>query len=229
MVQVTAPTFPPSLADLSRNASVISSSSDTDLDTPPSELLKTPRPRPVRTFSSPRSRSPQLPQTVVPSRPSSRPPSYLTRELGVTTHAPPEPAQAQQQRKERSKSRKGSREASRARSANGRFGGAQDFSFGDTLGEGSYSTVCTSLVSHPAYSSGIRSCVHVTSEQARNMLSRSSTRTISSERKRCSLPSLRKTSSSNWVRVTPELYIYTGPSRTNGAYVSAIFLVGAHY
>ncbi|KAJ8596394.1 kinase-like protein [Rhizopogon salebrosus TDB-379] len=141
MVQVTAPTFPPSLADLSRNASVISSSSDTDLDTPPSELLKTPRPRPVRTFSSPRSRSPQLPQTVVPSRPSSRPPSYLTRELGVTTHAPPEPAQAQQQRKERSKSRKGSREASRARSANGRFGGAQDFSFGDTLGEGSYSTV----------------------------------------------------------------------------------------
>ncbi|OAX34954.1 kinase-like protein [Rhizopogon vinicolor AM-OR11-026] len=136
MVQVTPPTFPPTLADLSRNASVISSSSDTDLESPPSELLKITRPRPVRTFSSPRSRSPQ-PKAAVPARP----PNYLTRELGVTSHPPPEPAQLQQQTKDRSKSRKRSREASRARSANGRFGGAQEFSFGDILGEGSYSTV----------------------------------------------------------------------------------------
>ncbi|KAG1844219.1 kinase-like protein [Suillus subalutaceus] len=126
MVQVTAPTFPPTLIDLSRNASVISSSSETDI---PSELSKSPpRPRPARTFSSP-----QL-------LPPSRPPNYLTRELGVSSHPQPEPVQPQQQTKERSKSRKGSREASRARSANGRLG-AQDFSFGDTLGEGSYSTV----------------------------------------------------------------------------------------
>ncbi|KAG1812593.1 kinase-like domain-containing protein [Suillus subaureus] len=132
MVQVTAPTFPPTLVDLSRNASVISSSSETDIL---AELSKSPRPRPARTFSSPRSQSPQS-RTATPSRP----PNYLTRELGVSSHPQPEPVQAQQQTKERSKSRKGSREASRARSANGRLG-AQDFSFGDTLGEGSYSTV----------------------------------------------------------------------------------------
>lgn len=58
----------------------------------------------------------------------------------MSSHPQPEPAPAQQQTKERSKSRKRSREASRARSVNGRQG-AQDFSFGDTLGEGSYSTV----------------------------------------------------------------------------------------
>lgn len=132
MVQVTPPTFPPTLVDLSRNASVISSSSETDI---PSDLPAPSRPRPARTFSSPRSQSPQS-RTATPSRP----PNYLTRELGVSSHSQPDPAQAQQQTKERSKSRKRSREASRARSANGRLG-AQEFSFGDTLGEGSYSTV----------------------------------------------------------------------------------------
>ncbi|KAG1764770.1 kinase-like protein [Suillus placidus] len=132
MVQVAAPTFPPTLVDLSRNASVISSSSETDI---PFDLPTSPRPRPARTFSSPRSQSPQS-RTATPSRP----PNYLTRELGVSSHPQPDPAQAQQQTKERSKSRKRSREASRARSANGRLG-AQEFSFGDTLGEGSYSTV----------------------------------------------------------------------------------------
>ncbi|KAG2146408.1 kinase-like protein [Suillus bovinus] len=130
MVQVTPPTFPPTLVDLSRNASVISSSSETDI---PSDSQKSSRPRPARTFSSPRSQSPQT-RTVTPSRP----PNYLTRELGVSSHQ--EFPQLQQQTKERSKSRKRSREASRARSANGRLG-AQEFSFGDTLGEGSYSTV----------------------------------------------------------------------------------------
>ncbi|KAG1891566.1 kinase-like domain-containing protein [Suillus fuscotomentosus] len=130
MVQVTPPTFPPTLVDLSRNASVISSSSETDI---PSESQKSSRPRPARTFSSPRSQSPQ-PRIATPSKP----PTYLTRELGVSSRQ--ELPQPQQQTKERSKSRKRSREASRARSANGRLG-AQEFTFGDTLGEGSYSTV----------------------------------------------------------------------------------------
>ncbi|KAG2048249.1 kinase-like protein [Suillus hirtellus] len=130
MVQVTPPNFPPTLVDLSRNASVISSSSETDI---PSESQKSSRPRPARTFSSPRSQSPQ-PRTATPSKP----PTYLTRELGISSRQ--EPPQPQQQTKERSKSRKRSREASRARSANGRLG-AQEFTFGDTLGEGSYSTV----------------------------------------------------------------------------------------
>ncbi|KAG1838183.1 kinase-like domain-containing protein [Suillus subalutaceus] len=112
MVQVTAPTFPPTLVDLSRNASVISSSSETDL---PSDLPTSPRPRPARTFSS------------------------HVRKAHISSHTQPDPAHAQQQTKERSKSRKRSREASRARSANGRLG-AQEFSFGETLGEGSYST-----------------------------------------------------------------------------------------
>jgi 3-phosphoinositide dependent protein kinase-1 len=147
MVQLTPPTFPPTLVDLSRNASVISSSSETDI---PSALSKPTRPRPARTFSSPRSQSPQS-RTATPSKH----PSYLTRELGVSSQPEPEPVQAQQQTKERSKSRKGSREASRARSANGRQG-AQDFSFGDTLGEGSYSTVCASLITHTAYSCHLR-------------------------------------------------------------------------
>jgi 3-phosphoinositide dependent protein kinase-1 len=147
MVQVTPPTFPPTLVDLSRNASVISSSSETDI---PSDLPAPSRPRPARTFSSPRSQSPQS-RTATPSRP----PNYLTRELGVSSHSQPDPAQAQQQTKERSKSRKRSREASRARSANGRLG-AQEFSFGDTLGEGSYSTVCPSLIAHAAYSCHLR-------------------------------------------------------------------------
>lgn len=145
MVQVTPPTFPPTLVDLSRNASVISSSSETDI---PSESQKSSRPRPARTFSSPRSQSPQS-RTATPSKP----PTYLTRELGVSSRQ--EPPQPQQQTKERSKSRKRSREASRARSANGRLG-AQEFTFGDTLGEGSYSTVCPSLITRTPYSCHFR-------------------------------------------------------------------------
>jgi 3-phosphoinositide dependent protein kinase-1 len=49
----------PSLADLSRNASVISTSSSD------SSLLKSPLPRPLRTFSAPRSRSPQPPPNCI--------------------------------------------------------------------------------------------------------------------------------------------------------------------
>ncbi|KAH0827309.1 kinase-like protein [Lanmaoa asiatica] len=135
--QYPEPTFPPTLADLSRNASVISSSSDSETST--STVLRTPRPRPTRTFSSPRSRSPHSPtsQTVRP------PPAYLTRELGVSDGAAnrdlvPESVLPHRQGQPRSKSRKRSR--SQNPSANTRLS-AQDFVFGETLGEGSYSTV----------------------------------------------------------------------------------------
>ncbi|CAK5281438.1 unnamed protein product [Mycena citricolor] len=105
---------PPSLADLSRNTSVISTSStESELDLTP------PRPRPIRTFSAPRSRSPQSPTSRAGSRP---PPSYLSRELGVA-----EPTTSPAKGK------------SPARSS-GKVT-LHDFQFGSTLGEGSYSTV----------------------------------------------------------------------------------------
>ncbi|KAF9233511.1 kinase-like protein [Melanogaster broomeanus] len=130
------PPEPTSLADLSRNASVISSSSDSESS---ATILKTPRPRPTRTFSSPRSRSPQSP----PSQAVRPPPAYLTKELGVLHEIEqrdvvPEPLSLSRQAQPRSKSRKRSR--SQNSSANTRLS-AQDFVFGDTLGEGSYSTV----------------------------------------------------------------------------------------
>ncbi|KAI0697260.1 kinase-like domain-containing protein [Cytidiella melzeri] len=123
-----------SLADLSRNASVISSSSDSSST---SDLtLHTPvRPRPIRTFSSPqrplRSKSPGSPRTPR----SSRAPAYLARELGIPVEEddlpgelrPPQMPAAVQPR-------------SRNSSINGRIS-AQDFDFGRVLGEGSYSTV----------------------------------------------------------------------------------------
>ena len=135
-----APT--PTLADLSRNTSAISLSSDSETST--STVLKTPRPRPTRTFSSPRSCSPHP-----PTSPSVRPPpAYLTRELGVSDEpahrdVAPESVLAQRQSKPRSKSRIRSR--SQNPSANTRLS-AQDFVFGETLGEGSYSTVRTNGV-----------------------------------------------------------------------------------
>ncbi|KAJ6495552.1 kinase-like protein [Mycena vitilis] len=102
-----------SLSDLSRNASVISNSS-TDSE----QELTPPRPRPIRTFSAPRSRSPQSPTTRGPSRP---PPSYLSRELGYEESSP----------------------SPTVPNGNGnrRAPSLQDFQFGRTLGEGSYSTV----------------------------------------------------------------------------------------
>ncbi|EGN99799.1 hypothetical protein SERLA73DRAFT_72588 [Serpula lacrymans var. lacrymans S7.3] len=130
------PSFPPTLADLSRNASVISSSSDSE--STPSLLLKTPRPRPIRTFSSPRSRSPQSPTPIV-----SRPPAYLTKDLGFsngTLNAEAELTEAQRVAiKARSKSR--NRSASKTRNHSVSRICAEDFEFGETLGEGSYSEV----------------------------------------------------------------------------------------
>ncbi|KAJ7874694.1 kinase-like protein [Mycena olivaceomarginata] len=119
------PTVPskPSLADLSRNASVISNSSTDDSE----QELTPPRPRPIRTFSAPRSRSPQSPTTT---RGASRPPpSYLSRELGYDESSPSPPAS------------NGKPAAKPPVSKPPAKPSLQDFQFGRTLGEGSYSTV----------------------------------------------------------------------------------------
>ncbi|KIM91989.1 hypothetical protein PILCRDRAFT_57018 [Piloderma croceum F 1598] len=120
--------FPPSLADLSRNASVISSSSSSDSTS--SLILNTPRPRPARNFSSPRTRSPQA-----ASRNTSRPPTYLTGGLGRRDDHPTASSTTDVKR-----GAVGARSQSRNRSVNGRVS-AQDYEFGEELGEGSYSTV----------------------------------------------------------------------------------------
>ncbi|KAG5638413.1 hypothetical protein H0H81_000190 [Sphagnurus paluster] len=105
----------PSLAELSRNASVISSSSSSSST---SSLLLDARPvRPTRTFAAPRSAS-DLAHSQVHLLPA-----YIQRDLGISTPpssplrdpspAPPRP----------------------------RFNSPHDFEFGDILGHGSYSTV----------------------------------------------------------------------------------------
>ncbi|KAH9983613.1 kinase-like domain-containing protein [Russula compacta] len=105
------PTHKPSLADLSRNASVISSSSssssNTSLVLPPFEP-----------------RGPANPQ-------GGTSPAYITRELGIADQSLDMLA---------ARSRANSKSKSRSSSANGRLS-ADDFEFGDILGEGSYSTV----------------------------------------------------------------------------------------
>ncbi|KAJ7119473.1 kinase-like domain-containing protein [Mycena epipterygia] len=90
------------LPDLSRNAPVICNRQE----------LTPPRPRRIRTFSVPRSRSPE--STTRASRPR---PTHLSRELGYTE---PSPAPSSL--------------------SNGRPS-LRDFQLGATLGEGSYSTV----------------------------------------------------------------------------------------
>lgn len=150
-VQVTAPTpeagaqdephnqvlQQPSLVDLSRNASVISSSSSSSST---SDLtIQTPvRPRPIRTFSSPqrsmRSRSPASPRTPR----GSRAPAYLARELGIaeTEDADDQPSELRPMPAAPSRGQSRSRNSS----VNGRLC-SDDFEFGRILGEGSYSTV----------------------------------------------------------------------------------------
>jgi hypothetical protein len=106
-----------SLADLSRNASVVSTD-DSD-DAPP---LVPPRSRPARNFSAPRSLSPHPPVSPRPCRI----PIYLSADPGSSADAPKHP-------RTRSKSR-------------GRIAmtSTDDFKFGATLGEGSYSTASSS-------------------------------------------------------------------------------------
>lgn len=124
----------PTLADLSRNASVISS--DSGSSSASSLGLKTPpRPRPVRTFSSPRSRSPHSPTTP------RRPPIYLSKELGVPEDESDGLHDLMPSTSSRVQSRAQSKTRSRNSSVNGRGLSAEDFQLGDTLGEGSYSTV----------------------------------------------------------------------------------------
>ncbi|KZT08424.1 kinase-like protein [Laetiporus sulphureus 93-53] len=120
----------PSLADLSRNASVISSSSSSSSTSDLTVQTPRHRPRPLRNFSSPgnaaRSRSPQSPTTPR----GSRPPAYLARELGL----------AEAEGDLRPPSRPHS--TSRSSSASGRASAcADDFWFLELLGEGSYSEV----------------------------------------------------------------------------------------
>lgn len=104
---------PGALSELSRNTSAISTSSS---DSTSSRLLTlTPRPRPLRTFSAPRSQSPQ---SGSPRR--NNHPHYLSTELGYSDTT---------QNKTRSKSRGRNVAAT-----------VEDFKFGPTLGEGSYST-----------------------------------------------------------------------------------------
>ena len=142
----------PSLADLSRNASVISSSSSSSSVSDLTVHIPV-RPRPQRTFSSPqrpiRSRSPQSPTTPR----GSRPPAYLARELGVTDDSDDSPTELRPPEIKPSSSRAQSRAQSRSRnpSVNGRGGGgvsADDFKFGKQLGQGSYSTVRVCVTLH---------------------------------------------------------------------------------
>jgi 3-phosphoinositide dependent protein kinase-1 len=125
----------PTLADLSRNTSVISSGSSSSSAS--SLVLKTPpRPRPVRNFSSPRSRSPHSPATPR----ASRPPPYLSKELGLLEDPSDRLYDLKPATSSRVQSRAQSKTRSRNSSVNGRVS-ADDFQLGDTLGEGSYSSV----------------------------------------------------------------------------------------
>ncbi|KAH8093861.1 kinase-like protein [Cristinia sonorae] len=128
-----------SLADLSRNASVISSSSDSSSVSDLTVHIPV-RPRPQRTFSSPqrpmRSKSPQSPTTPR----GSRPPPYLARELGLAEDSDESPTDLRpSEMKPRAPSRPPSK--SRNSSVNGRGVSASDFTFGRQLGQGSYSSV----------------------------------------------------------------------------------------
>ncbi|KAF8157709.1 kinase-like domain-containing protein [Mycena galopus ATCC 62051] len=102
----------------------ISTSTDSEQELAP------PRPRPTRTFSAPRSRSPQSPTTRSASRP---PPSYLSRELGYD-ESPPSPSVPKGKPAAKPVSRPAAKPS------------LHDFQFGRTLGEGSYSTVNALLV-----------------------------------------------------------------------------------
>lgn len=128
-VQVpTPPDAPsPSLADLSRRASVISTSSSDDATTSEQAPVTPQRPRPIRTFTGPRSNSP------MPSTPrGSRPPTYLTRDLGLSDDPPLSPLSPPT-------ARSSSRAASRTRGVC-----IDDFETHGELGEGAYSTVSIS-------------------------------------------------------------------------------------
>ena len=167
---------PTSLADLSRNTSVISSSSSSSSTS--SLVVKTPRPRPIRTFSSPRSLSRDAP----PTPRASRPPAYLAKELGLLNG---DGSNSYTDLKKRAQSRSKSRTKSRNSSVGLRLQ-ASDFEFGEILGEGSYSTVrhytsvyhdsCDSSITH--FLVKYRSCTQFIPRPKRNTQSRSLTKVI---------------------------------------------------
>ncbi|KAL0580335.1 serine/threonine protein kinase [Marasmius crinis-equi] len=97
------------LAALSRNASVISTSSSDSAGETTTEYLSTPPRRPNRTFASPQSRSP------------SRPPAYIPKELPIASDSP--------------KSRPTSK--TRSKSRGGYAPTIDDFKIGETIGEAS--------------------------------------------------------------------------------------------
>ncbi|KAL5507123.1 PKH1 [Sanghuangporus vaninii] len=120
----------PTLSDLSRNASVISTSSSSETG---SLVVSTPRPRPARTFSSPRSLSRDAP----PTPRSTRPPAYLAKELGLA-----DDIENYANLRKRAQSRSKSRARTKSRNSSAGFKlDVSDFEFGEILGEGSYSTV----------------------------------------------------------------------------------------
>lgn len=188
--QSTATT--PTLADLSRNASVISTSSSSSS----SSLVMPVRPRPIRTFSSPRSRSPHPPSTPR----ASRPPQYLSKELGI-----PDPDDDPRHSPSRAVgSRAQSRTRSRTNSVNGRFG-ADDFNFGDILGEGSYSTVRNRPRHNraPPLTRPRRLCRRPIGSQNKNMRSKSSTRVTSPATTNSKRLSSRRIPSLDWDPAIP--------------------------
>lgn len=131
------PSYPPTLAALSRNASVISTSSS---DSSPS--LAPPRPRQLRSFNSPRSRSPGN-----PSPRSQKPPAYLAAEM-INNEEDSETVNAKV-----AASRARSRARSRSRNPPPEIRvDARDFTFGEILGEGSYSTASPQIYFHVPFS-----------------------------------------------------------------------------
>ncbi|KAF8584831.1 kinase-like protein [Ramaria rubella] len=121
-----APGSAAALAALSRNASVISSSSSSSSSS--SLLLNTVRPGPIRTFSSPRNRSPTGGAST-PTR--AKAPLYISKELLAEKTTGVDDLQARRPA---------------ISNSTGRLG-PNDFEFGEVLGEGSYSTVMAATYS----------------------------------------------------------------------------------
>ncbi|KAF8510571.1 kinase-like protein [Hysterangium stoloniferum] len=119
-VSRSLPASTAALVALSRNASVISSSSSNSSSS--SLLQNIPRANRIRTFSSPRARSPA---GASPAPGRAKAPPYLSRELAGNRFT-------QQNSK------------SRTSSVSGRLS-VNDFEFGDVIGEGSYSTVMAAV------------------------------------------------------------------------------------
>ena len=194
------PTPQASLADLSRNASVISTSSAESL----------PSPRPLRKFSSPRTQSPSA-----PSPRAHQPPPHLTRELGL---ADPSQGGADPEQAIRIKSRNAS--------LNSRLT-AKDFKFGATIGEGSYSTVRRPhlfhvlIVSHTARL--YRLCAPRILPLVRRTPSKCSTRATSFATIKCRQLWPRRTHSSSSVQATRASFAFPIHSTTNGASVSPTY------